>query len=80
MDYLEGLLLGRLWSDTDYENRKHFGLFILYGLFVDAIILYIYILERGFLGIGNIGPIHIAVFVLIFLAHPMICFSYSRMA
>ncbi|MCR4702631.1 MAG: hypothetical protein K5665_03085 [Saccharofermentans sp.] len=79
MDYLEGLLLGRLWSDTDYENRKHFGLFVLYGLLVDAIILYIYILGKGLLGFGNIGPIHIAVFTLLFLANPFICFRYYRM-
>jgi hypothetical protein len=79
LDYLEGLLLGRLWSDTDYENRKHFGLFVLYGLLVDAIILYIYILGRGLIGFGNIGPIHIAVFVLLFLANPFICFRYYRM-
>lgn len=79
MDYLEGLLLGRLWSDTDYENRKHFGLFVLYGLFVDAIIVYIYILRKGLLGFGNIGPIHIAVFILLFLANPFICFRYYRM-
>ena len=67
MDYLEGLLLGRLWSDTDYENRKHFGLFVLYGLLVDAIILYKYILGRGLIGFGSIGTIHIAVFVLLFM-------------
>ena len=79
MDYLEGLLLGRLWSDTDFENRKHFGLFILYGLLVDAIVLYIYILGKGFLGFGVIGPIHIAVFTLLFLANPFICFRYYRM-
>ena len=72
-------MLGKLWSDTDYENRKHFGLFILYGLLVDAIILYIYILGRGLLGFGNIGPIHIAVFTLLFLANPFICFRYYRM-
>ena len=65
LDYLEGLLLGRLWSDTDYENRRHFGLFVLYGLFVDAIVLYIYILNKGLLGFGSIGPIHISVFVLL---------------
>ena len=79
LDYLEGLLLGRLWSDTDYENRRHFGLFVLYGLFVDAIVLYIYILNKGLLGFGSIGPIHIAVFVLLFLANPFICFRYYRM-
>jgi len=79
LDYLEGLLLGRLWSDTDYENRRHFGLFILYGLFVDAIILYLYLLGQGLFGFGNIGPIHIAGFVLLFLANPFICFRYYRM-
>ena len=79
LDYLEGLLLGRLWSDTDFENRKHFGLFVLYGLLVDAIILYIYILGKGILGFGVIGPIHIAVFTLLFLANPFICFRYYRM-
>lgn len=47
LDYLEGLLLGRLWSDTDFENRKHFGLFVIYGLLVDAIVLYIYISGKG---------------------------------
>jgi hypothetical protein len=79
LDYLEGLLLGRLWSDTDFENRKHFGLFVIYGLLVDAIILYIYILGKGILGFGVIGPIHIAVFTLLFLANPFICFRYYRM-
>ena len=79
LDYLEGLLLGKLWSDTDFENRKHFGLFVLYGLLVDAIILYIYILGKGILGFGVIGPIHIAVFTLLFLANPFICFRYYRM-
>ncbi len=52
LDYLEGLLLGRLWSDTDYENRRHFGLFVIYGLFVDAIILYRDSLNQEFLGCG----------------------------
>ena len=79
MDYLEGLLLGRLWSDTDFENRKHFGLFIIYGLLVDAIIFYIYIVGKGLLGFGIIGPLHIAVFTLLFLANPFICFRYYRM-
>jgi hypothetical protein len=79
LDYLEGLLLGRLWSDTDYENRKHFGLYVLYGLLVDAIVLYIYILGRGLLYFGNINTIHIAVFILLFLANPFICFRYYRM-
>ena len=79
LDYLEGLLLGRLWSDTDFENRKHFGLFVIYGLLVDAIVLYLYISGKGLLNFGIIGPIHIAVFTLLFLANPFICFRYYRM-
>ena len=79
LDYLEGLLLGRLWSDTDFENRKHFGLFVIYGLLVDAIILYLYISGKGLLNFGIIGPIHIAVFTLLFLANPFISFRYYRM-
>ena len=79
LDYLEGLLLGRLWSDTDFENRKHFGLFVIYGLLVDAIVLYIYISGKGLLNFGIIGPIHIAVFTLLFLANPFISFRYYRM-
>ena len=79
MDYLEGLLLGRLWSDTDFENRKHFGLFVIYGLLVDAIVLCLYISGKGLLNFGIIGPIHIAVFTLLFLANPFISFRYYRM-
>ncbi len=29
MDYLEGALLGPVWSDTDYENRSHKGAALL---------------------------------------------------
>lgn len=29
MDYLEGVLLGPVWSDTDYENRSHKGAALL---------------------------------------------------
>ena len=79
LDYLEGLLLGRLWSDTDFENRQHFGLFVIYGLLVDAIVLYLYISGKGLLNFGVIGPIHIAVFTLLFLANPFISFRYYRM-
>ena len=79
LDYLEGLLLGRLWSDTDFENRKHFGLFVIYGLLVDAIVLYLYISGKGLLNFGIIGPIHIAVFTLLSLANPFISFRYYRM-
>lgn len=79
MDYIEGLYLGTLWSDTDYENRRHVLLFILYGIFVDLILLYSYFTNKYFLGIGKPGVPAIVLYVLLFLACPFICFRYYRM-
>ena len=79
MDYLEGLFLGKIWSDTDFENRKHLGLFILYGIFVDCIVLYRFVLGRPLLGFGNFGVFQTVLFILLFLACPFICFRYYRM-
>ena len=79
MDYLEGLFLGKLWSDTDFENRRHLGLFILYGLLVDSLVLLNLLVGRTIIGIGNFGIVHIVFFSLLFLACPFICFRYYRM-
>jgi len=79
VDYLEGLLLGRLWSDTDFENRRHTSLFLLYGLFVDLLVVYNY-LTGDFSGwiTGNFLT-KIIIFVVLFFLCPAICFGYYRM-
>ena len=79
MDYAEGLFLGQLWSDTDYENRNHAGLFILYGLLTDCVILYNFYFGKNLLGLGSFGTVHIVLLILLFLASPFICFKYYRM-
>ena len=79
MDYIEGLFLGKLWSDTDFENRKHIGLFVLYGILCDVIILYAYLLGKSFPGIFLFGAIQVVLFILLFVANPFICFRYYRM-
>ena len=79
MDYLEGLMLGKLWSDTDYENRKHFWLFIIYGLLCNCIVLYTYILGKRLLWCGEVGMPLFAVFIMLFVASPFINFRYYRM-
>lgn len=79
MDYLEGLMLGKLWSDTDYENRKHFWLFVIYGLLCNCIVLYTYILGKRLLGFGNVGMPLFAAFIVLFVASPFINFRYYRM-
>jgi len=79
VDYLEGLLLGRLWSDTDFENRRHLTLFLLYGLFVDVLVLYNY-LTGGMAGLITGGFMQkVIIFVVLFFFCPAICFAYYRM-
>ena len=79
MDYLEGLFLGPLWSDTDYENRRHTGLFLLYGLSVVGVIAYSY-LTGGFAGLlAGHQILKIILLMLLFLASPFMCFRYYRM-
>ena len=34
MDYLEGFFIGPVWSDTDYEGRRHLGSHIILSLFM----------------------------------------------
>lgn len=79
MDYLEGLFLGKIWSDTDFENRRHLGLFVLYGLLVESIVLYNFVFDKRLMGFGNFGVLNTILFILLFLACPFICFRYYRM-
>ncbi|MCQ2528674.1 MAG: hypothetical protein MJ108_06085 [Saccharofermentans sp.] len=79
MDYLEGLFLGKLWSDTDFENRRHVGLFILYGLFVDILLLLSYIKGFNILGTGALSVVRVVMYIMFFLACPFLCFRYYRM-
>jgi len=79
VDYLEGLFLGPLWSDTDYENRRHTGLFLLYGLSVAGVIAYSY-LTGAFSGLlAGHQILKIILLMLLFLASPFMCFRYYRM-
>ncbi|MCR5616778.1 MAG: hypothetical protein K6F83_00625 [Clostridiales bacterium] len=79
MDYLEGLFLGKLWSDTDFENRRHLTLFLLYGIFVDLLVLFSYWTGKMIPVLSGINALKIAIFVILFLACPFICFRYYRM-
>ena len=78
MDYMEGLFLGSLWSDTDYENRRHINLFILYGVVVCGIVVL-----SSFTGqfadlLGGNRVVKLALYLLLFLASPFLSFRYFR--
>ena len=79
MDYLEGLFLGKLWSDTDFENRRHLGLFTLYGFLVALIFSFRYLTGRPLLFLGSFNTLQLVLLILLFLACPFICFRYYRM-
>jgi hypothetical protein len=75
---MEGLFLGSLWSDTDYENRRHINLFILYGVLVCGIVVL-----SSFTGqfadlLGGHRLLKLALFLLLFLASPFLSFRYFR--
>ena len=79
MDYLEGLFLGRLWSDTDFENRRHTALFVIYGLFVESLVLYYYLTGRPLFLLGDFSTVQLVIFGLLFIACPFINMRYYRM-
>lgn len=78
MDYMEGLFLGSLWSDTDYENRRHVSLFILYGMLVCGCVMLSYFTGQlsGILGEQRI--VKLSLFLVLFLISPFISFRYYR--
>lgn len=75
---MEGLFLGSLWSDTDYENRRHLSLFILYGMFVCGLIAMSFFTGRFADLLGAQRVLKLTVFLLLFLASPFLCFRYYR--
>lgn len=78
MDYLEGALLGRLWSDTDFENRRHrvavlslCAVFWLYAFYL------IYL--QNFVGTPGLIRLFFIWFLiggLLFAVSPLLCYVY----
>ncbi len=80
MDYWEGFLLGPLWSDTDYETRRHAGLILGIGAIVWAAVFLIVLLP-GMQSVF-ISPVSlrlsIGVFIALTLASPFLCRFFYR--
>lgn len=77
MDFLEGFLLGPYWSDTEYESRHHVGLYLLIGLLVFGIFIYLLIQPAaGFPAIP--WPVPALLLTLMMLVNPYLCKNYYR--
>lgn len=81
MDFLEGSLLGPLWSDTDYQTRSHTGFNLLISL-----VFWLY-LFYAFYRINSSGtPFLLATNIfnwtfigcVLFLISPLLCLIYYR--
>ena len=79
MDYAEGLFLGRYWSDTDFENRRHVELFLLYGVLTFIFLVIFYWTGSPFIGVGSFGMFGIIMLSLLTVGNPVLCFRYYGM-
>ena len=79
LDYAEGLFLGRYWSDTDFENRRHIELFLLYGVLTTIFLILLYWTGSPFLGVGRFGLFSIIMLVILSVFNPVLCFRYYGM-
>jgi len=79
VDYFEGLFLGSMWSDTDFENRRHTGLFIGFGVLLCAMIALSYLSGYFSVLLGGARIVKLVIFLLLFFASPFLCFRYYRM-
>jgi len=80
MDFLEGFLMGPIWSDTEYETRRHTGFYWLIGWLAIAAFAWLVIFPAkrpGFLNMPGFLPV--LLFFLLSLGSPFACRYYYRL-
>jgi hypothetical protein len=79
MDFLEGFLMGPLWSDTEYETRRHVGFHIFLGfLLSSAFVWFVIYPAQADHWLFVPVPIVIVLAVFLILATPFLCRIYYR--
>ena len=80
MDFLEGFLMGPVWSDTEYETRRHVGFFWLVGWLFLAIFAFLLLYpEKAPVWLSMPGYLPYVMFFVLALASPFACRYYYRM-
>lgn len=80
MDFLEGFLMGPVWSDTEYETRRHIGFFWLIGWLFLAVFAYFLVYPDkapAWLAMPTVLPY--IFFFFLSLVTPLICRFYYRL-
>lgn len=80
MDFLEGFLLGPVWSDTEYETRRHIGFFWLIGWLNFAVFLLFAIFPDKTPGLFKLPLfVPILLFFILALLSPLVCRYYYKL-
>ncbi|HHV42339.1 MAG TPA: hypothetical protein GXX72_05800 [Clostridiaceae bacterium] len=78
MDYLEGFLIGPVWTDTDYETRRHTAVHFFVAALVGIYYIFLQIFPDRQKLIDSIPwPYSLVIFISLMLITPLIaCFYY----
>ncbi len=80
MDFLEGFLLGPVWSDTEYETRRHAGFYWFVGWLVLAAFVLLLLKPDSVPDILKLSvPLSIALFAVLVVLSPLINRFYYRL-
>lgn len=80
MDFMEGFLLGPIWSDTEYETRRHAGFYWFIGWLACALFVLLEVFPDktpGWMAMPGFLPV--LLFAMLALASPLACRFYYRL-
>ena len=79
MDYLEGFLIGSIWSDTDYRTRRHYHAHVfLATLMAAAFAFFLFFPDRMSKWVVVSQPLSLVFLIFLMLATPIISSIYYR--
>jgi hypothetical protein len=79
MDYLEGFLIGSIWSDTDYRTRRHYHAHVfLAALMGAAFTFFLFFPDKMSKWVVVPQPLSLVFLIFLMLAPPIISSIYYR--
>lgn len=80
MDYLEGFLIGPVWSDTDYRTRRHLNAHILLAAFMAAAFVMLNVFPAYYSKVVRIDwPLSLVLLLSLIILTPALSIFYRRL-
>lgn len=80
MDYLEGFLVGPVWSDTDYRTRRHLNAHILLAAFMAAVFVLLVLFPPYYSKLVRVDwPLSLVLLLALIVLSPFISILYRRL-